>query len=73
MVDKKNYIRKGYRRGRWAGKLVMVRKPHFEAIEKWARKSGMSKALFYRNAFMRGALEIAKGLGLAEKYPDLED
>jgi|GEM_PF-6905014 len=22
---------------------------------------------------MRGALEIAKGLGLADKYPDLED
>jgi hypothetical protein len=33
----------------------------------------MSKASFYRAALMRGALEMAKGLGFADKYPELED
>ena len=64
---------KGYKRGKWAGKMVTVRKPHFEAMQEWAKQSGMSKASFFRAALMRGALEMAKGMGIAEGYPELED
>ena len=73
MTQTIQHLPKGYKRGRWAGKLVTLRKPHFDAISEWAKKSGMSKASFYRAALMRGALEMAKGLGFADKYPELED
>lgn len=70
--EKKNQP-KGYKRGRWSGKMVTLRKAHFEAIEIWAKKSGMSKASFYRAALMRGALDMAKGMGFAETFPELTD
>lgn len=68
---KKNML-KGYRRGVWGGRFVTVRKPHWDLIQEWAKKSGMSQASFYRAALMRGALELAKGFGFADKYPDLD-
>lgn len=61
------------RRGRWSGKVVTVRKQHYEAIEAWQKASGMKKAEFWRQAILRGALQIAQGMGIADKYPDLPD
>ena len=62
-----------YKRGRWAAKYVMLRKPHYDAILSWAKQSGMSKASFFRAALMRGALEIARDLGIDAVYPELKD
>ena len=73
MSELEEHIPKGYKRGRWAGKIVTLRKAHFEVIQEWAKKSGMSKASFYRAALMRGALELAKGLGFADTYPEIDD
>lgn len=73
MSEVEEHIPKGYKRGRWAGKLVTLRKSHFNVIQDWAKKSGMSKASFYRAALMRGALELAKGLGFADTYPEIDD
>jgi|JRYF01.1.fsa_nt_gb hypothetical protein len=73
MENKQERVPKGYKRGRWAGKLVTLRKEHFEVIQTWAVKSGMSKASFYRAALMRGALEMAKGLGFADTYPEAKE
>lgn len=73
MADNDTHIPKGYKRGRWAGKLVTLRKAHFEVIQEWAKKSGMSQASFYRAALMRGALELAKGLGFADTYPEASE
>lgn len=67
------YVRKGYKRGKWAGKMVTLRKEHFDVIQLWAQKSGMSKASFYRASLMRGALELAKGLGFADTFPDVKE
>ena len=67
------FVKKGYKRGRWAGKMVTLRKAHYVAIEEWAKKSGMSKASFFRAALMRGALDMAKGLGFAETFPEIDD
>ncbi len=61
------------RRGRWSGKVVTVRKQHYEAIEAWQKASGMNKAEFWRQAVLRGALQIAQGLSIADRYPDLPD
>ncbi len=73
MSESVERVPKGYKRGRWAGKIVTMRKAHFQAIEGWAKKSGMSKASFYRAALMRGALDMAKGLGFADTYPEIDD
>ena len=72
--DKKGeFLPTGYKRGRWAGKFILVRKPHFEVIQEWAKQSGMSKAAFYRAALMRGALDLARGMGVEGGYPELID
>ncbi len=60
-------------RGRWAGKAVVVRKQHYDTIEAWQKASGMKKAEFWRQAVLRGALAIAQSMGIADKYPDLQD
>jgi hypothetical protein len=73
MTDTGTYVVKGYKRGRWAGKMITLRKAHFEAMKEWAKKSGMSQASFYRAALMRGALDMAKGLGFADTYPEIDD
>lgn len=73
MEEKQEKLPKGYRRGKWAGKMVTLRKEHFEVIQIWAKKSGMSKASFYRAALMRGALEMAKGFGFPETYPETKE
>lgn len=73
MTQDGEYLKKGYKRGKWAGKMVTLKKPHFDAIETWAKKSGMSKASFYRAALMRGALDMAKGMGFADTFPDVQD
>ena len=73
MTDTDTYVKKGYKRGRWAGRIVTLRKAHYEAIQEWAKKSGMSQASFYRAALMRGALDMAKGLGFADTFPEIDD
>jgi len=73
MLDDNVHVKKGYKRGRWAAKYVMLRRPHYEAMLWWAKQSGMSKASFFRVALMRGALEIARDLGIEAEYPHLED
>lgn len=73
MQEGHEFAKKGYKRGKWAGKMVTLRKEHFDVIQEWAKKSGMSKASFYRAALMRGALELAKGLGFAETFPEAKE
>lgn len=73
MSELEEHIPKGYKRGRWAGKIVTMRKAHFDVIQEWAKKSGMSKASFYRAALMRGALDMARGFGFADTFPEIDD
>lgn len=73
MAEQVEYLPKGYKRGKWAGKIVTLRKPHFEVIMSWAKQSSMSKASFFRAALMRGALEMARDIGIEAKYPELEE
>jgi len=65
--------RKTYKSGRWGGLMVFLRLPHYEIIKTWAKRSGMPRQAFFRAALLRGALEMAKGLGFDDKYPELED
>ena len=60
-------------RGRWAGKVVTVRKQHYDAIEAWQKASGMKKAEFWRQAVLRGALDLARNLGLADTLPKIDE
>jgi hypothetical protein len=59
--------------GRWAGKVVTVRKEYYALIEEWQKKTGMKKAQFWREAVMRGALELARSYGMEASYPPIED
>jgi hypothetical protein len=61
------------RRGRWSGKVVTVRKEHYALIETWRKKTGINKAQFWREAVMRGAVEVAKSYGINASFPALED
>lgn len=61
------------KRGRWAGKVVTLRKEYYQLIDGWRQRSGMPKAKFWREAVMRGALELAKEYGIDAIYPPLED
>jgi hypothetical protein len=65
--------KRSYKRGRWAAKYVMLRKPHYDAVMSWAKQSGMSKAAFFRLALMRGSLELARDLGIDASFPELPD
>jgi hypothetical protein len=58
---------------KWGGLRITLLNPYKEAIEEWARKSGMAKASFYRAAFMRGALAMAREMGFAEEFPRIDD
>jgi hypothetical protein len=60
------------RLGRWAGKVVTMRKEYYALIEAWQKQTGMRKAEFWRQAVMRGAVEIAKSYGIEASYPVLE-
>ena len=73
MSEQDTKLPKGYNRGKWAGKIVTLRKPHFDAMLAWAKQSGMSKASFFRAALMRGALEMARDIGIEARYPELEE
>ena len=59
--------------GKWGGQRITVLKPYLEEIKIWAKKSGMARASFYRMAFMRGALAMARDLGFAEEFAPLPD
>ncbi len=61
------------RNGRWAGKVVTVRKEYYALIEEWQKQTGMKKAQFWRNAVMLGALAIAKEHGIDALFPVLEE
>ena len=61
------------KKGRWARKVVTVRKEYYALIEDWQKKTGMKKAQFWREAIMRGALEVAKSYGIEATFPILED
>ena len=61
------------RNGRWAGKVVTVRKEYYALIEDWQKQTGMKKAQFWREAVMRGVLEIAKEKGIEASFPVLEE
>ena len=62
-----------WQKGKWGGLRILLLKPYLEAIEDWARKSGMAKASFYRMAFMRGALLMARDMGFAQEFPPLPE
>jgi hypothetical protein len=59
--------------GRWAGKVVTLRKEYYAMIEGWQKQTGMKKAQFWREAVMRGALEIAKENKIEALFPVLEE
>ncbi len=61
------------KRGRWAGKVVTVRKPYYDLIDTWRKQTGLNRAEFWRQAAMRGAVEIAKSYGIDASYPALPD
>ena len=56
---------------KWGGLRITLLNPYKEAIEDWAKKSGMAKASFYRAAFMRGALAMARDMGFADEFPPI--
>lgn len=58
---------------KWGGLRITLLHPYKKAIEDWAKKSGMSKASFYRMAFMRGSLAMARELGFAQEFPQLSE
>lgn len=59
--------------GRWAGKVVTLRKEYYAVIEDWQKRTGMKKAQFWRQAVIIGALELAKSYGIKASYPPLSD
>ncbi len=61
------------RNGRYAGKVVLVRKEYYALIEEVQKQTGMKKAQFWREAVMRGAVEVAKSHGLTLQFPPLEE
>lgn len=61
------------RNGRWAGKVVTVRKEYYALIDEIQKKTGLKKAQFWREAVMRGAVEVAKSHGLTLQFPPLEE
>ncbi len=58
---------------KWGGLRITLLHPYKKEIERWAKQSGMAKASFYRMAFMRGSLAMAKDLGFAEEFPPIVD
>ncbi|MEW6206699.1 MAG: hypothetical protein AB1516_15480 [Pseudomonadota bacterium] len=58
-------------RGRWAGKLVTLRTEYYALIEGWQKQTGISKAQFWRQAVMLGALKLAQSYGIDASYPPL--
>lgn len=60
-------------RGKWAGKRIVVRKPHYDVMVDWQKKSGLPKSLFFRKALLMGAVLLARQLQVGEELPELED
>jgi hypothetical protein len=60
-------------RGRWAGKVVTVRKPYYELIEELREKIGMKKAQFWRDAVMLGVVQIARSYDIDFSFPALDE
>lgn len=58
---------------RWAGKVVTVRKEYYALIEGWQKQTGMKKAQFWREALMRGVIEVAKAHNIEASFPVLEE
>jgi hypothetical protein len=61
------------KRGRWSGKLVLVRSEYYALIEEWQKRTGLKKAQFWREAVMRGAVEVANFYGIEASFPTLEE
>jgi hypothetical protein len=61
------------RNGRWAGKVVTVRKEYYALIEEWQKQTGMKKSQFWREALMRGVIEVAKSHNIEASFPALEE
>lgn len=61
------------RLGRWAGKVVTVRKEYYALIEGWQKQTGMKRAQFWREALMLGVVEVAKKYGIEASFPILEE
>jgi len=59
--------------GRWAGKVVTVRKEYYALIEDWQKRTGMKRAQFWREALMIGVVEVAKKYGIEAVFPTLEE
>lgn len=59
--------------GRYAGKVVTLRKEHYALIEEWQKRTGMKKAFFWREAIMRGAIDIMKSYGIEAVFPELPE
>jgi hypothetical protein len=61
------------RNGRWAGKVVTVRKEYYALIEGWQKQTGMKKAQFWREALMLGVVEVVKKYGIEASFPALDE
>ncbi|MCS6772472.1 MAG: hypothetical protein NZ740_10730 [Kiritimatiellae bacterium] len=71
MAQDDEHLKKGYKRGKWAGKMVTLKKNRILTPFKRGQKIGHEYS--YRAALMPGALDIAKGMGFAETFPDAQD
>jgi ASC-1-like (ASCH) protein len=59
--------------GRWAGKVVTVRKEYYQAFEELRQKTGLKKAVFWRMAVQQGVMVLAKLYGIEFAFPDLPE
>ena len=59
--------------GRWAGKVVTVRKEYYDAFEELRKKTGLKKAVFWRIAVHQGVMALAKLYAIDFVFPDLPD
>jgi len=58
-----------YRRDVWGGWYVFVKVHQKRVIEQWVQRSGFPRAVFLRMALLKGALALARELGLADDFP----
>lgn len=61
------------RNGRWAGKVVTVRKEYYAAIEELRQKTGLKKAVFWRLAVLYGVKTLADNYHVEFSFPAIEE
>lgn len=59
--------------GRWTGKMLILRTEHYALMQAWQEQSGMKKAQFWREAALRGAVELARMRGIPADLPPTDE